>query len=336
MTRGRRNDTALWAAAAAGARMFHLVATALVVLFLCSGITTIAPHEVGLLLRFGRLAGASPAEAVRQPGLLLALPAPLDELLRVPVRQEGQVVIEDLWQPLTAPNSGDRIDPVTEGYCLTGDQYLLQAKFVVKYRLRDPIRARLRINHVEAMLRDMAIAALTQTVAQWGIDDAWRRHRAGAGGEPLSLERAVESALHARLTQLDLGLTVSALEFQEIHPPRHVHSDFADVQNALAESQQARDKAEGEAAAIRLAGESERRRLEQEAAAERERALAQAAAEATIVKDLLPEYRANPEFVRQRLRLEALSDIQQRGLRQKVLPPGQSWRVIISDREAAP
>lgn len=332
MSRSQHSAADLWTAAAAGARTFRSVVAVLVGLFFCSGITTIAPHEVALVLRLGRLTDASPCP----PGLLPALPFPLDDVRRVPVRQEGQIVIEDLWKPLSHGDGGDRIDPLAEGYCLTGDQYLLQAKLVVKYRIVDPVRARLRIDDAEAMLRDLAIAAVTQVVAAWGIDDAWRRHHTTPSGEWLSLEHAVAEALNERLSRLDLGVSVSAVEFPELHPPRHVRGDFADVQNALAERQQARDQAEGEAAAMRLAGEAERRRLRQQAVAERERSLAQAIAEVAVVKDLLDEYRANPEFVRQRLRLEVLADVQQQGVRQKLIPPGRSWRVMISDREGAP
>ncbi|MEZ6066760.1 MAG: protease modulator HflK [Planctomycetaceae bacterium] len=335
MTGPRRSAGGLWAAAAAGANMFRWVAVLLIVLFCGSGITSIDPQEVGLLLRGGRLTGTSAADGVLQPGLVFALPYPIDEIRRVPIRQEGQIVIEDLWRPLTDPGADDRIDPLSEGYCLTGDQHLLQAKLVVKFRISDPVVARLRIADAERILRDMAIASLTQTVAAWGIDDAWRRHRTSAAGDVVSLERDVESALNERLNRMDLGVSISAIEFQEIHPPRHVRAEFADVQNALAESQQSREQAEGEAAALRLAGEAEHQRLRQQAVADREQSLAQAAAEVTVVKDLLEEYRRNPGFVRQRLRLDALTDLHARNVRQKVIPPGQSWRLIISDQEGA-
>ncbi|MFV0446623.1 MAG: SPFH domain-containing protein [Planctomycetaceae bacterium] len=334
MTRDRRSDSTLATAAAAGARMLKYVAIGLLLLFFVSGITSIGPHEIGLVIRLGRLDGTTSTAAIRQPGLLLAWPFPIEKVLRVPVKLEGQIVIDDLWRPLSDAEGSDRIDPLTEGYCLTGDEYLLQAKLVVKYRVSDPVRSQLEVDAPEAILKDMAIASTIQSTADWGIDEAWRRHRKIAAGDTVSLERTVEAALNERLTRLRIGLDVTAVEIQEIHPPRHLRGDFADVQNATAESQQVLDQATGEAAALRLSGEAERARLIQESRAERERLLARATAEVTVVKDLLDEYRADPDFVRQRLRLEALADVQQQGLRQKVVPAGKSWRVMISDWEA--
>ena len=90
----------------AGSRMIAWLAVGLFVLFWCSGITTIGPGEVGLLLRCGRLTGASPADQVRQPGLLLALPYPIDEVIRVPVKQEREIAIKALLRSHRAAGKG--------------------------------------------------------------------------------------------------------------------------------------------------------------------------------------------------------------------------------------
>lgn len=317
----------------AGARLIRWFALGLLLLFCCSGITTVAPGEVALVLRMGRLTGATPAQQLQQPGLLFALPFPLDQVIRVPVKQEGQVVVDGLWHPMSEVVTGDRIDPVNEGYCLTGDQYVLQVKVVAKYQIRDAVRFRLRVEDPEAILRNVVLASLTQTVSSWNIDDAWRRHQQLDDQSQISLEHAVRTAIADRIQQLDVGIELTALDFQEIHPPRHVRSEFADVQNALNEKQRDEDAARGDAAEILLGGEAARKRLEEEAQADRQRMLAQATAEVAVVKQLVGEYRANPELVRQRLRLDALSQLQRNGVRQKVVPRGQPWRVIISDSE---
>ncbi len=331
--KSRSQQTAVFRGLKSGLNSFRWIAVGMVVLFACSGLTSIHPGEVGLLLRMGRLHGAGPGQQIKQPGLLPALPDPIDQVVRVPVKQEGQIVIEDLWQPLSDSAGSDRIDPLQEGYCLTGDQYILQAKVVVKYRISDPILFRLGIENADAILKDMVLASLTQTIASWNIDDGWRRHRSREGGGQISLEQMVLQATNERLRRLDIGVTITAIEFQEIHPPRHVRKEFADVQNALNEKQRDRDQAQGDADETLLAAKAESKRIVEEAGAERERMLAQANSEVSVIQEMLEEYRNTPELVRQRMRLEALTELQRRGVRQKVVPHGQPWRMIISDSE---
>ncbi len=65
----------------------------LVLIYLCSGITVIGPNERGLVLRFGR---ALPKSA--PPGLLLAFPPPIDEVVMLPAKSVQEVVL-DTWAP---------------------------------------------------------------------------------------------------------------------------------------------------------------------------------------------------------------------------------------------
>ena len=55
----------------------------LVVLICCSGIRVINNYEVGVVLRFGRLVGDTQEEQIKQPGLLLAFPYVIDEVIKV-------------------------------------------------------------------------------------------------------------------------------------------------------------------------------------------------------------------------------------------------------------
>jgi regulator of protease activity HflC (stomatin/prohibitin superfamily) len=180
MTRKRKTADVVFQGLEAGLRMFRWVVVILLVLFLFSGITKIEPDSVGLLLRFGKLQGASPGEQVRQPGLLLALPFPIDEVKTVPGKdKEKEVVIDEVWKELGETATTDTIDPVLEGYCLTGDYSIFQAKLAVKYKVTDPVAFELWMDEKdrEALLRDVVLAALVQTLATWTMDDAMRLQR---------------------------------------------------------------------------------------------------------------------------------------------------------------
>lgn len=295
----------------AGLRMFRWVMLLLFVLFCFSGIQEIKPDQIGLLLRFGRLQGRAAAAQVHEPGLLLALPYPIDRVIQVPAKQEGEVLITEVWKGIEDTAALDRIDPVLEGYCLTGDQNIVQVQVVVKYRISDPVAFRLRTADPPAVLHDVVLASLTQAISGWKVDDVLHFQRQSSSSmEPAEgLTAAVRSRAQQRLDRLQCGMTISALEFKQLHPPRHVIADFRDVQSAQIEVETKKREAEGFAAREIPKAEAERNGLIQAAAAYENTLKARAGEECSVFEQLYGEYRKNPELVRNRIYLETLEQV---------------------------
>jgi membrane protease subunit HflK len=294
-----------------GLRLFRWVMLLLFVLFWFSGIQEVDPDQIGLLLRFGKLQGSTPATQVHEPGLLLALPYPIDDVIQVPAKQEGEVVINEVWKGIEDTAAMDRIDPVLEGYCLTGDQNIVQAQIVVKYRISDPVAFRLRTLDPPAILHDVVLASLTQAISGWSVNDVLRfqRETASQAGQTEGLAAAVRSRAQKRLDQLDCGMTISAMEFKQLHPPRHVIAEFRDVQSAQIDVETKKREAEGFASREIPKAQAERNRLVQAAAAYQNTLQARAMEEYSVFEQLCSEYRKNPELVRNRIYLETLEQV---------------------------
>jgi len=319
----------------AGLRMFRWVVVVLLALFLGSGLTTIESGYVGLKLRFGRLVGTSPREQIHEPGLVLALPEPIDEVLTVrgPDR-EGEVVIDEVWKPIEELAAMDKINPLVEGYVLTGDQNIVQAKLRVKYRVSDPIRFKLWVSQADGILRDTVLAALMRTVGGWRVNDVLRLQQ--TGDDPTqteSLAQTIRRRAQERLDRLDSGLTIAALEFIEIHPPRHVVAEFRDVQNARIEMQTQKRNAEGFVRSRIPQAEAERNQLVKEAMAYENTLKATASAELSVFEQIHQEYRKNPELVRQRILLETFEQIIQQVGQRIFLPEGTRLILPLSNSE---
>ena len=157
----RRNDAVFSAPAILDAmrssiRILAFGMLGLILLYLGSGITVIGPNEVGLVLRFGKLLSQP-----HPPGLLFALPPPIDEVVRVPVKSLQEVSL-DLWAAPRDDNPQGSLSPVKQPYTLTGDVNIIQARFVVRYQISDPAEYLLAAKDREA-LRD---AILYQSVCQ--------------------------------------------------------------------------------------------------------------------------------------------------------------------------
>ena len=104
----------------------------LIVAFLASGFKTVGSDEKALVLRFGKVRGVG-QEAILGPGAHWVFPYPIDELVRIPVEKNINLRINSFWYRETRDDilgpgvkpralTTDQLDPVLEGYCLTGSQ----------------------------------------------------------------------------------------------------------------------------------------------------------------------------------------------------------------------
>ena len=302
----------------AGSRMIGWLALGLLVLFWCSGITTIGPGEVGLVLRCGRLAGTSPVDQVRQPGLLLALPFPIDEVIRVPVKQEREIAITALRNDPAARAAAGRALP---GYALSGNQNILEADITLKYRISDPIAYTFRNRNPERILRDTVIGAASEVIAGWQVDDALRLQRETDVG-PEKLARVVLLEAQTLVNKMNLGVELTAIEFREIQPPAGVADAFQSVQSERIAIETKKREAEGYAARVVPAAEAESNTLIQMATREATDLRTRAEEEVALFDRVHGEYVRNPGLVWNRLHLETIEGLMRDGGQFRFVDPG--------------
>jgi membrane protease subunit HflK len=236
-------------------RHLHWPLLGLTLLYFASGITFVGEGERALVLRFGKLVGASPAEQVHEPGLLLAWPAPIDRVLRVPVERISQVEVDALdmsdqrWEemdliwrqmlanPEDAPEFPESIDPQSEGYLLTGDRGIVQTRFMVRYRVGDPVAFALREANPEALITAAVQSAAVEVAAALDMD-------ALLGDERSRFVSFVERRAQALLQELNGGLRIESLELGPLAPPLAIAPASAEVQQAQTEARTKRQEAE--------------------------------------------------------------------------------------------
>ena len=113
---------------------------------------------VAVVLRFGRLVGDTREEQVHQPGLLLAFPYVIDEVVKVPVGRipsstsKGGVSVVMIitvfssteFSRAASLRKNSYTDPTyadieSTGYLITGDENILHVDATVKYKITDPV-----------------------------------------------------------------------------------------------------------------------------------------------------------------------------------------------------
>jgi membrane protease subunit HflK len=308
-------------------RLLRWIAVGAVLAIVLSGVTVVGSDEVAVRLRFGRLVGSTRADQVHGPGLLVALPYLVDEVVRVPVKRVHEIPVDAL--AIRTMVTGDGLDVTTSGYALTGDQNIVHLEAVLKYQIADPVAWAFEIASPEAVVRDAAVAALTRTLGEMAIDAVM------ADGQGQLAARALGRA-QARLDEGGQWVRLLALELTRLRPPARVAPLFDDVQSAFVERKTRVEEARGyrEQMVPRAAAEAEVRVREAEAA--EAASLAQARGAAAAFAGIRDEHRRNATVVRQRLYREALEGVLASVGSRVLVPPGSDAGRILVPAEAEP
>ena len=270
------------------------------ILYALSGITIVRPDEVAVILRWGRLVGATPALQEHGPGLLFAFPRPVDRVVRVQVKHVWEVPVS------TLADDGDEIsfeeltlDPLTQGYALTGDQNIVHVDMVARYRVREPAEWAFYGPKADDVLRVEVTAAMVRSLGEMGVD------RVLSDGRKELVDTATRRA-QAGLDAVHSGLELTSLELTRLFPPLVLARDFDAVQSAYigAETSKKEAQAYAESAIPRPRRIRTRSCKAARAASAADLAAARGDAQAFLALD--KEYRANPVVVRERLYRDAV------------------------------
>ncbi len=290
-----------------------------------SGITVVQPDEVAVVYRFGALVGDG-AGAVHAPGLLLALPRPMDRVERVPVARVFETELRDLHYTRSDSKvtrylvtNRATLDPERTGYALTGDQNIVHIAMVARWQVGDPIAWIQEVADPEAQLRLAVLHATVQTLGGTTVDTVLSDGR----------QDMVDTMTRRAQTWLDereSGVSLVSLELLELGPPQQVQEAFRDVQTAAIESEtvmrSAREYQEVQVPKAR----TDKRRLILAAEAEAFAGIQRARSEASAFEILVAEYRKDPVVVRERLYREGVETVLQDAGKVDFLPPPAGGR----------
>jgi modulator of FtsH protease HflK len=308
-------------------RLLKWVAALAALAILLSGISVVKPDEVALRLRFGKLTGQTRAEQVHGPGLLVAWPYLVDDVIRVPVKRVHEMRIDALAGG--SRPAENRLDITATGYALTADHNIVQPAAVLKYQIAEPVAWAIRVVAPEAVIRDAVVSALTQTLAEMTIDAIL------VDGQKQLAAQAIARA-QARLDVDRPWVRLLALEFTALRPPPQVAGDFDAVQSAFVARKTRVDEARSyREQALPQAAADAQDRVRQAEADEAAR-LAEARGAAAGFLAIREEYRRNPGVVRQRLYREAMERALSTVGARILVPPGADTGRILIPSDKAP
>ena len=323
----RQNNDALFSAAAilaalkSSTRVLGWLMAALGVIYLGSGIKMIGPNENGLLLRFGKMVGRP-----HPPGLLFALPEPIDEVILVPVRSVQERILEE-WESRAIVGSDwslTTLNPVRDHYTLTGDTNIIRARFSVRYQVADAVAYAFAAHDRELLLDSILYEAATRTLAAMCVDDALTTRRDFVSQETMRFAQA-------EIDRLRLGIQLLAFETRELNPPTQVMQSFQDVVSAKVEAKTLIEPANSYRASVIPQAAAEAYRMQQESGAYAKQLITKAQGEVFSFLALLKEYNANPLVIRARLYAEMLETVVPKMRISTILPSStDELRLVLS------
>jgi len=303
-------------ALALGFAILKLAMVALAVLFTADRFTYIDQSEIGLVRRFGEYA-RDERGAVRQyrAGAVVFLwPSPIEELDRIPLvslEKQRLIIEQEFWPKIEvkteaakedgpAAPARDRLDPAKDGYNLTGDLNILHSRWVIQYRVADPVRYLTAAAKPEEILRRIAASAITRCLAGMPVDKALVPDEANMRNQRI-LE-AIQADLRdpESPTEWRWGVEATAVSAYGagVVPPGKVKADFDAVNGALSEKQSRIAQAQAEAKKILENARKEANAIRQEALVYRKRVAEKARADADVMRALLAKFPGDPAGLR--------------------------------------
>ena len=274
---------------AIGAFGVGVVAVLAVLAWGAYGIYVVDPAEAGVVLRFGQFVYTTGPGPHWVPPLIESV-----EKVNVQVIRSQDIGFR-------TQGSSD-ISVGHESLMLTEDENIIDIKFAVQYRVKDPADFLFNVVDPEITLRQATESAVREIVGRSGMDFVITDGRDAVAVEAQGLIQEI-------LDGYGSGLNITSVNMQNAQPPDEVQEAFFDAIRAREDQERIINEANAYKADIVPKARGEAQAIVEQAKAYRQRVVALAEGETSRFLQVLTEYRRAPEITRERLYLEAVESV---------------------------
>lgn len=200
-----------------------LVVIALLLIYIATGFFYIAPNQIGVQQRFGKVINAN-----LQPGLHYALPTPIDQVTRIDSKSVSSVIVDDFassgWEFGSRAHRYIKSSNLTT-YCITGDNNIVNISLLIKYNVISPAKYLTSNRDVERLIKGFTASNVLKLVSRTMVDEVLTTGKK-------QIEDGVRQLLQKDLDRFNSGIRIAFVELREIAPPKQTQRYFDDVINA--------------------------------------------------------------------------------------------------------
>lgn len=272
---------------------FLLIAI-LLVGWLATGFYIVGPDELGVVKRFGE------AVYTTKSGPHWHLPKPIETVLKPKVTQVKRLEI-GFRSISSGPPARYQLVP-SESMMLTGDENIVNAQFIVQYRISDPIAYLFNINNQTETVRVATEAAMREVIGKNDIDIVLTTGKN-------KVQQDCETRLQEVLDGYKAGVDIVAVQLQDVHPPKEVIQSFQDVASAKENKIRLINDAQGYSNDILPKAKGKAEKMTNQALAYKAELVNQATGEADRFLANLMAYKVAPQITRKRMQLEMMEGV---------------------------
>jgi len=256
----------------------------------------IQPAEQGVVLRFGKYVDTL------QPGLSFRLPRPFEQVVRVDVAQNRDVLIGYRSTGSGGRSSSKSAKVAGESLMLTRDENIVDVSFAIQYNIKSSSDYLFKVRDPDLTLREAAESAIREVVGKSDMDFILKEGRS-------DIVSGVQSRIQEIIDNYQTGLMVISVNMQDAQPPEQVQHAFDDAVKAREDQQRLINESQAYSNDILPRARGASARQIEEASGYKEQVVAQAEGEAARFESILAEYKRAPEVTRQRLYIETMEEV---------------------------
>ena len=284
----------------------------LIVIFaLQSTIYSIGPDEVGVIQRFGKFVRTT------EPGLHVKLPFGIEKVTPIKVKK----IFKEEFGFRTARPGVKSIYATRkfpeESLMLTGDLNILDVRWIVQYKVNDPVALMFKTRNPVNNVRAMSEVVMRRLVGDYTVDEVLTTKR-----QEIAL--LAQEELQALMDKYNTGIKIVTVKLLDVNPPDVVKPAFNEVNEAKQEREKMINQAwEAYNKAIpRAKGEAQRTIRQAEGYQLDKVNRAQGEADRFLVT--WGEYKKAPKITKKRMYLETMSNVLPKTKTKYIIDPQQT------------
>ncbi len=265
-----------------GKGMIMVIVLLFVVGYLYAALYKVQPDEAGVVLRFGKWIETT------DTGLHIHWP-PIDQVLIPKVTAVNKIDV--------GFGAGKK-----ERQMLTGDENIVDVRYSVLWRIKDPARFLFNLDQKEQSIKSISESAMREVVAKTDIQQIMTSERFG-------IEVEVRGIMQEVLDKYEAGIEITQVKMDTVSPPAQVSEAFNDVQKAEADRDKTINEAKKYQNKIVPTARGTAERMNQEAQAYKAQAITMAQGESARFLSVYEQYKMAKDVTRRRIYLETMEKI---------------------------
>jgi len=261
----------------------------LIGLVIWKGFYIVAPDEQGIVLRFGEVVRIS------GPGPHLKIPI-IEDVLLPKVTKLHRIELG-----FRTVRGGTQVVP-EEALMVTGDENIVAIQLIVQFRIKDARAFLFKVADIGKTIKAGSEASIRQTIGESKIDEALTVGKA-------RIQQETQVLLQRILDEYESGVQVTAVQLQDVNPPKDVEAAFKDVASAKEDKEKLINESHGYRNDIMPKAKGQAAQLVNEAQAYSEARVRRAEGEADRFLQTLKEYKHSEEIIRKRIYIETMEEV---------------------------